>query len=273
MIGAACLAAPFATAERVDDPADISAAVAQADIVIIGEIHDNPDHHAAQADILSTIAPTAVVFEMLNPDQAATVNRSDVTGAALGEALNWEDSGWPPFDLYAPIFAALDGAIAYGAALPREQVMGVMETGPASAFAGDAALFGLNQPLESAEQSTREAGQMSSHCDALPQEMLPGMVDAQRLRDAAFSLTTLTALSETDGPVVVITGNGHARKDWGMPRYLTRAAPDATVVSVGQIEAEVAPSDPPPFDIWRITAPIDRPDPCEAFRARSGGDG
>jgi uncharacterized iron-regulated protein len=106
--------------------------------------------------------------------------------------------------------------------------------------------------------------QMSAHCDALPADMLPGMVAAQRLRDAHFSRVTLQALDETGGPVVVITGNGHARKDWGMPVYLAAAAPEVTVRTLGQFED--APAADAPFDVTLFSSAAERPDPCLAFR-------
>jgi uncharacterized iron-regulated protein len=100
--------------------------------------------------------------------------------------------------------------------------------------------------------------------------MLPGMVEAQRLRDAVFARTTLEALADTGGPVVVITGTGHARKDWGMPVALRYAAPEAKVVSLGQLEAP--PEDPAPFDLWRVSEPPPRGDPCAEFFKHSEGD-
>ena len=36
--------------------------------------------------------------------------------------------------------------------------------------------------------------------------------------------------------MAVITGNGHARRDHGMPAYLARVAPDLTVYVLGQTE-------------------------------------
>ncbi|MEL7256204.1 MAG: ChaN family lipoprotein, partial [Pseudomonadota bacterium] len=41
------------------------------DVLILGEFHDNPTHHAVQADAVRVIAPKAVVFEMLTPAEAA----------------------------------------------------------------------------------------------------------------------------------------------------------------------------------------------------------
>jgi len=124
-------------------------------------------------------------------------------------------------------------------------------------------VFGLDQPLDPVGQAEREAGQMTAHCDALPEDMASGMVEAQRLRDAALARAIVAAMAEGGGPVVVITGNGHARVDWGVPRMLGRALPGASVVSIGQFET-AAPEDPP-FDYWIVTATVPRDDPCAAF--------
>lgn len=260
------LAAAGAQADTIS-PEDLGS-LPDADVVILGEVHDNPVHHAHQATALRAIVPKAVAFEMLTPAQAELVNSGEASGAALATALDWADSGWPPFKFYEPVFAALGTAKVYGMAVPREAVMQAFQDGPSSAFDGDAARFWLDIPLPEAEQATREEMQMAAHCYALPPEMLGGMVAAQRLRDAAFSDTALTALAETGGPVVVIAGSGHARTDWGMPAALRRAAPEVSVLSIGQIEDLEEAPDAPPFDMWLVTAPAPRPDPCAAFADR-----
>ncbi len=240
--------------------------LADYDVVIVGELHDNRAHHDNQAAIVSRIAPKALVFEMLSPSQAAgaaDISRTDKD--ALEAALNWSDTSWPDFGMYFPIFEAAPGAKIYGAAVPFETVRASIENGAATEFAGDAGLYGLSQPLVAAERKRREDLQSEAHCNALPAEMLPGMVEAQRLRDASFALTTLQALEKTGGPVVVITGHGHARKDWGIPRFLKRAAPEVKTAAVGQI---LQPADAPPYDFWIVTGdytPQDG-DPCTAFK-------
>jgi uncharacterized iron-regulated protein len=76
----------------------------------------------------------------------------------------------------------------------------------------------------------------------------------------------LQALDETGGPVVVITGNGHARTDWGMPATLARARRDVKVVSVGQGEDDQAPTGR--FDLVVMSPLVQREDPCLAFRTQ-----
>jgi len=236
-----------------------------AQVVILGEVHDNPHHHANQAAAVAALSPAALVFEMLTPTQAARVT-PDLRGdaAALGAALGWAEAGWPDFALYHPIFTAAPAAAVYGAAVPRDAARAAFEGGAAAAFGPGAPRFGLDRGLPAAEQAAREAEQMAVHCDALPADLLPGFVAAQRLRDARLAEVALDALEQTGGPVAVITGNGHARLDRGMAPLLHAAAPEVTVLSIGQFEAP--PDLPVPFDLWLVTPPADRPDPCAAFR-------
>lgn len=236
-----------------------------ADIVVIGEVHDNPVHHENQARIVAGVAPVALVFEMLTPEQAGQVTPSSRGDEhALEAALGWNASGWPDFTHYYPIFAAAPEAAIFGAAVPRAQAREAMEQGPATVFGADAARFGLTEALPEAEQSAREALQMSAHCDALPETMLPAMVDIQRLRDVALARAALVAHEATGGPVVVITGNGHARRDWGMPAVLARVAPALTLRVIGQTE-DGAPLSGGFDEILSAPTP-ERPDPCAAFR-------
>jgi uncharacterized iron-regulated protein len=234
--------------------------VAPAQIVILGEVHDNPAHHLNQAALVARWTPAAVVFEMLTPEQAAAnLDRTDAT--TLDASLGWNGTGWPDFVLYYPVFQALGTARIYGAAVPRDDVRRAMTNGAAAIFGDNASDFGLTTPLPDAEQTAREAGQMASHCNALPADMLPGMVEAQRLRDAAFARTALQALTDTGGPVVVITGTGHAHRNRGIPAALAQSG--TSVFTLGQLEHDPGPD--APYDAWIITSPTPRGDPCAGF--------
>lgn len=236
-----------------------------ADIVIIGEVHDNPAHHRRQAELIHDIRPSAVAFEMLTPQQADIANNHPQRDQGLGDALNWEDSGWPDFSLYLPVFEALGSTPIYGMALPRAKVSRAVSEGAAAVFGKDAGKFGLDRPLPEREQRRREQHQQTVHCNMLPPDLLAGMVEAQRLRDASFASVALRALQVHGRPVVVIAGTGHARRDWGIPHALAVAAPEVKVASIGQLEEE--PEDSNRFDRWFVSEPVERGDPCEAFAA------
>lgn len=235
---------------------------AGADILVLGEVHDNPAHHVYQAQIITAAQPTALVVEMLDPQQvlaAGGIDRADA--ATLGAAFGWNDAGWPDFAIYAPVFAAAPDVPLFGAAVALELLHTAMSQGADAAFGPQAAAYGLT-PLEPADQAARQAEQALAHCGALPVDMLPGMVAVQRLRDASFARMAVDAFSQLGGPVIVITGTGHARTDQGVPAAIRAARPDLQVWALGQMEAA---SPDAPFDAVNVTAPLDRPDPCLAF--------
>lgn len=237
---------------------------AVADIYLLGEVHDNPAHHAVQAEAVAALAPTALVFEMLTEAQAGRVTqglRDDPE--ALAEALDWDASGWPDFALYYPIIAAAPEAVIRGAAVPREETRRAMQVGVPRSFGDAAEAYGLDSEIDTEELAERLNLQMDAHCGAMPLELLPAMVELQRLRDAVLARAALVALEETGGPVAVITGNGHARLDWGVPSYLALVAPEVAVFALGQGEDGEEPDGG--FDLVLDAASVERGDPCAAF--------
>jgi uncharacterized iron-regulated protein len=217
-----------------------------ADVYVLGEIHDNPEHHAVQARLVAEILPTAVVFEQLTDEQADRILPETPRDAqVLDKVLDWSNSGWPDIAMYAPIMAASDAVILGAAGAP-----------------GDLSAFGLDEPLPPEEQAVREILQADAHCGALPERMLPDFVERQRAADALFASRTIAAFDAHGGPVVLITGNGHARTDWGVPAAIARVRPDLRVVALVQGEG----GETVPGDVTRQAAAPARTDPCAAFR-------
>lgn len=241
----------------------------QVDVLVLGEVHDNPAHHANQARAVAAVQPKALVFEMLQPAQVAALPEDLGDAAAVAAATEWEARGWPDFAMYHPIFLAAPGARIYAGDVPRSVVMTALRDGAAAAFGVEAAMFGLTQAFPPEVQAEQEKTLLAAHCFAMPKEALPGMVEAQRLRDAVLAQAALTALRETGGPVAVITGVEHARTDIGVPALLRMASPAITVLSVGQMET--VPDGQPPHDLWIVTDGVaGRGDPCEAFGSIEG---
>ncbi|WP_171208944.1 MULTISPECIES: ChaN family lipoprotein [unclassified Ruegeria] len=258
----ACLGASRATVAADLIPDEIIAEMQSADVVILGEIHDNPDHHYVQKEALEAIDPSAVVWEMVTEEGAQRLAQTAVSNPdELSRILRWAESGWPPLSMYYPLFQATRAPV-YGAMVPRSAARAAMERGAATALGADAARFGLTIPLSAAEQAAREAEQMAAHCNALPAEAMPQMVAIQRLRDAVLARAILRAEAETGGPIAVITGNGHARKDWGIPTYLARLRPGLKVFALGQSEDGAITGE---FDAVIDSPAPEREDPCKAF--------
>ncbi|WP_232222861.1 ChaN family lipoprotein [Sulfitobacter guttiformis] len=253
----ALLAALFA----FEVQAEIPQAARQAQIVILGELHDNPDHHVRQAMWVAELRPKALVFEMLTPVQGLNAQSEWSSQAELDGLIGWSDTAWPSFDMYYPIFAAAPDAAIYGAGITRGQLQHMLEI-PLATYP-PAKRFGLDEPLDAQEQSAREALQAEAHCNALPETLLPMMVEAQQHRDISLADAALRALEQTGGPVAVITGNGHARADWGVPSLLAHAAPDVIVFALAQAEGDAEISGG--FSLTLDAPAPMRGDPCAAF--------
>jgi len=274
--------APFAPSGLID-------AFAAADIVLIGEQHDNAEHHRLQAWIVGELAkrgrPVAVAFEMIDESQRGALDgfltswrQADGVGdaARLGGLLDWEASGWSDWALYQPI---ADAALAQ----PNPPAVPILPANLPLAQVRDIARGGLDTPgLDAAlaerlrEAQTRDAAILAvhatdirdSHCGMLPERLLDTFALAQYARDDAMARSLRTA-HLSGARVVLIAGNGHARRDVGVPLHLARLLPGVKVLSVGLLEGE-AGNEPAPFDyVWR-TVGVERGDVCAAFAKPAG---
>lgn len=269
---------------RFVDEAELLRALVAARFVVLGERHDQGDHHQLQARLVRALASgrkPALAFEMLDVEQQPAVDaslaRAPEDAEALARAVRWEDSGWPAFSLYRPVFSAgLERGLPIIAAnLPRTQVRELVKRGPEALPPALRERLELDTPLpEDLARRMREE-QDQAHCGHLPQAMLGPMVEAQRARDAHLA-DRLLAADRGDGGVL-ITGNGHARTDRGAPAHLARRAPGRQVLSVGLLE--VSPESPAPADyaasysvsalpfdyVW-FTPAQPQEDPCAPLR-------
>jgi uncharacterized iron-regulated protein len=256
-------------------PEALAAQLTEVDFAILGELHDSPVHHRRQAWLVERIAPQGLAFEMIpegSEDGIAVFRAQGGAVEEIGPAIGWDRLGWPDWPLYAPIFAAAPEAYVAGGGVERRALRGAMRTGAGSAFGAEPARWGLDRPLPVADRTAMEDEMVASHCGMLPRQAAGGMVEAQRLRDARFARAAVRAAERGGGRVVLITGNGHARTDRGVPAYLAQAAPERTVLSLGQIEVSddardfAAYAGALPYDYVWFSKPAERGDPCAAFR-------
>jgi uncharacterized iron-regulated protein len=252
--------------------------------VLLGEKHDNVDHHLLQARVVRALTAAgrhpAVAFEMFTADQAPTIAaylaKAPRDAAGLGDAVGWRDSGWPDWAMYQPIAqAALDAGAPILAANLATATVRTIATGAGSALPPAlVSRYGLDHDLPPDVQAAMAEDIRESHCGHANDALVQGMIAAQRARDATMAETLVDG--ERDG-AVLISGSGHARVDRGVPSYLRIARPDATIASIGFVE--VLPDHPTPADyddhfggtripfdyVW-FTPRVDDEDPCEAFK-------
>lgn len=245
--------------------------LATADIVVLGEVHDNPAHHLAQAHVVGALAPSGIAFEMIPEASEEGIDAFLAQGGApgdIGPAIGWEKLGWPDWAIYRPIFEAASPDVYFAGGAVSRAVLRRAASGGREAWLLAPPIFQpvLTEPLPPAQQAAMEAEMIDAHCGHLPASAAPAMVESQRLRDASFAAAALRAQMRTGGRVVLITGNGHARTNVGVPHYIKAIKPGLEVLSVGLLEAEPADPAAEPYDFIWVTEPHPRDDPCAQFR-------
>jgi uncharacterized iron-regulated protein len=240
-----------------------------ADYVLLGEAHDNPDHHRLQAQALSAVLAHGrrpiLAWEMLDPKQQSAADAFFASGrpiSAFGDAVKW-NKGWPPWSQYAPI-----GRVAAEAHL-RFVAANVTDDEARAIARGE-----LTPALPSWD---RELGRelideiVEAHCGHVAREKAEPMALAQRARDAHMADTLLEAPAG-----VLIAGAEHVRTDRGAPFYVRAKRPDARVLSIAFVEVMTEAQSPDayarefhagmlPFDYLWFTPRMKREDPCAAF--------
>ena len=277
---------------RFVEESAMEAALARADFVLLGETHDNPDHHVLQAGIVRSLAATgrspALAFEMLQTDQQVAVDRALVGSSpdpdALAAAVDWKHSVWPDFAIYRPLFAEgiASGLPILAADLPSGSVRRYPSTGPLAFPVPVRGVLDRAARLSPAAERAVRDEMARVHCGLLPATMLGPLVDLRRAHDASLAWRLLTADHDFAPPgneqgAILVAGLSHVRRDRGVPRFLDGEAPTRSVVTVGFLEVSGAARAPEayadafgaaslPFDYVVFTPATARENPCEEIR-------
>lgn len=235
-----------AQGERFIDLGELESAIQDADIVLLGEIHDRASHHVRQARMIRWAAAhhqPGIVLEMIGPEEADALagwQAGDTPDPdALGPAVAWEERGWPDWSIYQPIAeAALDHDLRLHAGAPDPSLFRqVIHEGLGVLDEDVREYLGLKGDLPEPARTRLLERLERVHCGLdhhLPAER---MLAAQRFRDAAMSRKLIEVQART-GKALLIAGNGHVRRDYGVPQYLQLLAHDLKVVSIGLVPAD-----------------------------------
>lgn len=243
-------------------------------VVLLGEVHDNAEHHRLRLAVLRRAMAAgwrpALVMEQFDVDRQADIDRArrERPGDAtfLIDRAAPPNSGWDWTHYRGFIeLALIHGLPVIAGNLPRATATQVARRGLAAAFDAERLReLGLDQPIALPWQAAQQREIHDGHCAALPAAALPGLALAQFARDAVMA--DLLRRHARDG-AVLLAGNGHVRRDIGVPRWL--ADLDAQrVFSVGYLERGQS-RQAGRFDVEVVTTAAVRADPCEAFRSRA----
>jgi len=247
---------PSSAQQRLTD------AVRSRPIVLLGEVHDNAEQHALRAQALRELlvsgARPALLMEQFDRERQADIDkamaRPGATADGVIEAAGAQGTGWV-WPLYRPFIAlALEYRLPLLAAnVSRADARRVSQEGLAAT--------GFDAAVPAGITSYQTTTILASHCGMLNETQARRMATAQVARDQFMA----RLLNEHAGRgAVLLAGNGHVRKDVGVPTWLPPAVRQRSV-GIGLLENGEAGAEA--YDrVITTAAPATRPDPCEGMK-------
>ena len=182
-----------------------------ADVLLLGEQHDAPDHQRLQREAVLWLAArgqlAALVMEMAESGHSTQSLLQGATEAQVQAALQWNDAAWP-WKAYGPVVmaAVAAGVPVLGGNLPRAQMRAAMQE-PA-----------WDQHLPPAALARQITALRDGHCGLLPESQLAPMARIQIARDARMARTAQQALRPGQ-TVLLVAGGGHVLRSIGVPTH------------------------------------------------------
>lgn len=271
----------------IEEPV-LLARLKDASLVLLGESHDNLDHHRIQLRVLQSqlaagLRP-ALVMEQFDIEHQGQIDKAlkspDIDAEGLADAGQMNRKGWD-WDQYRPLVeAALKAGLPVVAAnLSRAEARKVASDGFSALGANRSEALAIERAWNDERQKTMSELIIQGHCGSVPDDLLPRLVRSQRARDAIMA-ERLAAQRERGA--VAILGRGHVRKDLGAPIYLAATAGGLSVTTVGIVEVAAGREDPRQYlartevgdyDYLWFTPRAARKDPCAGFSFKASGSG
>ncbi len=182
-----------------------------ADVLLLGEQHDAPDHQRLQREAVLWLAArgqlAALVMEMAESGHSTQSLPPGATEAQAQAALQWNDAAWP-WKAYGPVVmaAVAAGVPVLGGNLPRAQMRAAMQE-PA-----------WDRHLPPAALERQITALRDGHCGLLPESQLAPMARIQIARDASMARTAQQALHPGQ-TVLLVAGGGHVLRSLGVPTH------------------------------------------------------
>lgn len=231
-----------------------------ADVLLMGEQHDAPDHQRLQREAVQWLAArgqlAAVVMEMAERGRSTAGLSRDATPDQARAALQWNEAAWP-WEAYGPsvMAAVAAGVPVLGGNLPRSDLRAAMADSAWDRHLPPAALQRQHEALR------------EGHCGLLPPAQIPPMARMQIARDASLARVAQQALRPGQ-TVLLLAGGGHVLRTLGVPTHWSAdIRSKVALAQAGQAPAAIKMED---TDAVIETPAIEFKDHCATLRQQWG---
>jgi len=248
-------------------------------VVLLGEVHDNAQQHqlrlAALQHAFAAGWRPAIAMEQFDREHQADIDRAQrerpgdaqhlIDAAAPSASRAGGGWNWAFYKPFVELALRYDVPLI-AANLSNADAARIARGGYSAVFSeAEIGHLGLDAAVAPEVQAAQEREIDIGHCRALPRSTWPRMAQAQFARDAVMA--DALRRGARGGGIVLLAGNGHVRRDIGVPRWLGDAR--AGSFAVGYLEIADDSTPVAAFDEVVRTAVAERADPCEGFRRRA----
>jgi uncharacterized iron-regulated protein len=209
--------------------------IAAKELIFIGEVHDNPEHHLIQVQILQALGGGRFALGMEHfqmPDQAAIDRylKGETTEEEFLGGVDWAGSWGYDYHLYRPLLllAKAQGIEVLAINAPQEIVRKIAREGLASLTPAERSR--LPQDIELDNEAHRafvlEAYKQRAHRE-LPR--FDYFYEAQCVWEETMAQNIAAYLKDEKHRIVVLAGNGHIVYKFGIPLRTARRVPVSMV--------------------------------------------
>jgi uncharacterized iron-regulated protein len=203
------------------------------EIIFVGEVHDNPEHHLIQLQIIQALidhyGAVTVAMEMFQKPQQAFLDqylKGDLTEGDFLKQVNWRDAWGFDYHLYRPILltAKANKSKVLAINAPRDIVKKVARHGLRSLDATERKKLAKDIDLsnEAHRDYVRKVYTHHAHKDL---KRFDYFYEAQCVWEDSMAQNLADYLKRNGGKLIVIIGNGHIVNRFGVPERTIKRLP------------------------------------------------
>ncbi|MBW1818567.1 MAG: ChaN family lipoprotein [Deltaproteobacteria bacterium] len=219
------------------------------EVIFVGEVHDNPEHHLIQVQILQALThrygSMPVAMEFFERPQQPIINRymsGELDEDAFLKEVDWQGTWGFDYHFYRPLVlhTKLQGERLLAINAPRNIVRMVARVGLDGLAPKERARLASRIDLtdETHRAYMREIYRIHTHSDL---EQFDYFYEAQCVWEDTMAENIAAHLKEAGGRIAVFCGNGHIMNRYGIPdRTRNRVPVSMAVILLHPLAEDVA---------------------------------
>lgn len=211
--------------------------IASKDLIFIGEVHDNPEHHLIQVQILQALVDrfgtVTIAMESFQKPQQPSLDRylqGELTESEFLREVKWKGGGGLDYHFYRPLMLLARqnarGILAINA--PHDIVRKVARHGLQSLDINERNKLAKDIDLNNKAHRAYLRTAYEQH-DRRELRKFDYFYEAQCVWEDTMAQNLAEYLRESRGKLIVFTGNGHIVNKFGIPDRTIRRFPVSMV--------------------------------------------